>query len=89
METAGKLGKTKKEWDKFPDLYILFLGEEEQVKEFFDVAETSFPYKIISPQTFFPLITNYPPRIALLSNGKIIGDWNYENFSVEELKKKI
>jgi len=89
METARKLGKAKKEWNKFPSLYILFLGEEDQVKGFFEVAETIFSYKIISPQTFFPLIKNYPPRIVLLNNGNIIGDWGYENFNLGDLSKKL
>ena len=89
METAYKLGQAKKDWKNFPPLYILFLGEEEQVNNFFDAAAMTFPYKIISPQTFFPLIKNYPPRIVLLNNGNIIGDWGYENFSVDELKKRI
>ena len=89
METARKLGQAKKEWNRFPSLYILFLGEEEQVKEFFNQTEMTSPYKIISPQTFFPLIKNYPPRIVLLNNGNIIGDWGYESFSVDELRKKI
>ena len=89
METARKLGKAKKEWNKFPSLYILFLGEEDQVKGFFEVAETIFSYKIISPQTFFPLIKNYPPRIVLLNNGNIIGDWDYENFNLGDLSKKL
>ena len=89
METAHKLGEAKKQWMNFPPLYILFLGEEEQVTGFFEQAETIFPYKIISPQTFFPLIKNYPPRIVLLNNGNIIGDWGYESFSVDELRKKI
>jgi len=89
METANKLGKAKKEWNNFPPLYILFLGDEEQVQGFFEVAETISPYKIISAQTFFPLIKNYPPRIVLLNNGNIIGDWGYENFSVGELRKRL
>jgi len=89
METAYKLGQAKKDWKNFPPLYILFLGEEEQVNNFFDAAAITFPYKIIPPQTFFPLIKNYPPRIVLLNNGKIVGDWGYENFSVEDLKGKI
>lgn len=89
METAHKLGEAKKQWKNFLPLYILFLGEEKQVKGFFKVAETTFPYKIISPQTFFPLIKNYPPRIVLLNNGNIIGDWNYESFSLDGLRKKL
>jgi hypothetical protein len=89
METAHKLGEAKKQWKNFPPLYILFLGSEDQVKGFFEFAETNFPYKIIPPQTFFPLIKNYPPRIVLLNNGNIIGDWGYENFSLDNLKKII
>ncbi len=89
MQTAFKLGQAKNDWKNFPKIYILFLGEEEQVNNFFDAAAMTFPYKIIPPQTFFPMIKNYPPRIVLLNNGNIIGDWGYENFSLEELKKKL
>lgn len=89
METARKLGQAKKDWNQFPPLYILFLGEVEQVAGFFKQAETTFAYKIISPQTFFPLIKNYPPRIILLNNGNVAGDWDYENFSVNALRKKL
>ena len=89
METAHKLGQARKDWNNFPPLYILFLGEEEQVKGFFETAETTFLYKIISPQTFFPLIKDYPPRIVLLNNGNVAGDWDYESFSVADLKKII
>lgn len=89
METAYKLGQAKKDWKNFPPLYILFLGSEDQVNNFFDAAAITFPFKIIPPQTFFPLIKNYPPRVVLLNNGRIIGDWGYENFSLEDLKGKI
>lgn len=89
METAHKLGQAKKDWNQFPPLYILFLGQEDQVKEFFEGAATAFPHKIIPSQAFFPLIKNYPPRVVLMNNGIIIGDWGYENFSVGELKTKL
>jgi len=89
METARKLGQARKDWNNFPPLYILFLGEEEQVKGFYETAGTTFLYKIISPQTFFPLIKDYPPRIVLLNNGNVAGDWDYESFSVADLKKII
>ena len=89
METAFKLGQAKQDWKNFPPLYILFLGEEEQVNNFFDAAAMTFPYKIISAQTFFPLIKKYPPRIVLLNNGNIIGDWSYENFSIDGLREKL
>ena len=63
--------------------------EEIIIKGFFETAETTFLYKIISPQTFFPLIKDYPPRIVLLNNGNVAGDWDYESFSVADLKKII
>jgi hypothetical protein len=89
MQTAFKLGQAKNDWKNFPKLYILFLGEEEQINNFFDAAAMTFPYKIIPPQTFFPLLNNYPPRVVLLNNGNIVGDWSYENFSVDELRKRF
>ena len=89
METAHKLGQAKKDWDNFPPLYALFLGNEEQVNNFFDAAAATFPYKIISSQSFFPLIKSYPPRIVLLNNGQMVGDWDYDSFSLQELKKRL
>ncbi len=89
METAHKLGQAKKDWKNFPPIYVLFLGKDEQIKGFFEAAETTFPYKIISAQTFFPLINNHPPRVVLMNYGNVIGDWNYESFDLDKLNAKL
>ena len=88
QETAKQLGQLRRT-TKIPPVYILFFGEESQVKGFFDFAGTTFPYKIISPQEFFPMITAAPPRVCYLQNGKIIGDWNSSSDIVSELKKLL
>ncbi|MHC1738815.1 MAG: MauE/DoxX family redox-associated membrane protein [Ignavibacteriaceae bacterium] len=88
QETAKQLGQLKRV-TKIPPVYILFFGEERQIKGFFDFAGTTFPYKIISPQEFFPMITAAPPRVCYLQNGKIMGDWNSSVNIVGELKKLL
>lgn len=75
LETAMKIGELSKT-TKVPPLYILFFGEEDYVKTFFREAKAEFPYKILTPQDFFPMITSAPPRVCLLKNGKILADWN-------------
>jgi hypothetical protein len=88
MDTANKLGRIKDEIT-LPPVYFLFLGEEDQLNDFFDSAGAEFPYLIITPSQFFPLIENFPPRICYLIEGNIVGDWDYETFSEENLKKTL
>jgi hypothetical protein len=88
LNTAIQLGELRKKI-KSPPVYILFFGAEEQVEPFFDKAKAKFPYKMLDPQTFFPLLEKNPPRICLLAEGNIVKNWNSDNFNIEELKKEI
>lgn len=85
---------TSKEFAKLSErikipLYILFFGELKRVIEFFKYSGKEFPYKIILPQEFFPLIKNSPPRVCILINGNIIEDWGEKDFSVSKLEQII
>ena len=71
---------------KLPKVYYLFLGEENQVANFFKETHTSFPYKILDDLTFFSFIKNYPPRVILFKDGKAIGDWGDLDFNTRSLK---
>ena len=90
METALRIGELNKK-EKLPPVYYLFFGNQGQVDQFFDVAKYRFPYKIIEPQLFFPLLGDNPapPRVSVLKEGNIVGDFNFETFSTEKLKKAI
>jgi len=90
METAKQIGELSKE-QKIPPVYFLFFGSPGELDHFFDVAKYKFPYKIIEPQVFFPLLgdNSSPPRISVLKEGNIVGDFNFESFSKEKLKKAI
>ncbi len=88
MATANKLGLLRNNI-KLPPTYFLFLGDEDQLKNFFDHAEYKFPYKIIDPMEFFPLIKNEPPRVVLMVNGNIIADWDIKTFSMENVKTEL
>jgi hypothetical protein len=90
METARKIGELSKE-QKIPPVYFLFFGSPGELDHFFEVAQYRFPYKIIEPQVFFPLLGDNPspPRISVLKEGNIVADYNFESFSKEKLKKAI
>jgi hypothetical protein len=90
METARKIGELNKT-QKLPPVYFLFFGNQGQVDPFFEVAKYRFPYKIIEPQIFFPLLGDNPapPRVSVLKEGNMVGDFNFETFSTEKLKKAI
>jgi hypothetical protein len=90
METARKIGELSKE-QKIPPVYFLFFGSPGELDHFFEVAQYRFPYKIIEPQVFFPLLGDNPapPRVSVLKEGNMIADYNFESFSKEKLKKAI
>lgn len=79
LETLTKISALSK---TFPlkNFYILFLGEQEQVQPFFSKAGGTFPFRILSPEEFFPLLTQSPPRIVYLLNGNNLGNWEGPSF---------
>jgi hypothetical protein len=84
---AAKDFATFSRGNKLPPIYILFLGEQNQVKSFFDFAGKEFPYIILDAMEFFPFLTSSPPRIILLNNGNIIADSDKSINIIEKLKK--
>ena len=90
MESARVIGELSKE-QKIPAVYFLFFGSPGELDHFFEVAKCKFPYKIIEPQVFFPLLGDNPspPRITVLKEGNSVADFNFETFSKEKLKKAI
>lgn len=90
METAkqiGELGRRK----TLPGVYFLFWGTEDQVENFFKVAQCRYPYKIIEPEVFFPLLGKAPapPRIVYLHNGNVMADWDFNTFKIDALEQKL
>ncbi len=90
METAKKLGELAKK-RKLPTTVFLFWGTEDQVENFFKVAQCRFPYKIIDPSTFFQLLGSAPspPKVSFLCNGNMIAEFDNSSFSIEKLEEAI
>jgi hypothetical protein len=90
METAKQIGELNKE-KGLPPVYYLFWGNEGQLESFYAVAKYKFPHKIIEPQIFFPLLgdNTSPPRVSVLKEGNLVGDFNFETFNKEKLLKAI
>ena len=90
METARKIGELSKK-RQLPPTYFLFWGSEDQVENFFKVAQFRFPYKIIDPSTFFQLLGNAPspPKVSVLCNGNIVADFDNSSFSIEKLDEAL
>lgn len=82
MEASKALNELKKQNPGFPEVYVLAFGEEDQAENFFNEGGGKWPFTILPPQEFFPLLdrANAPPRIAVLYNGNIIEDFvNFEH----------
>jgi hypothetical protein len=90
METARKIGELSKK-RKLPPVYFLFWGSEDQVENFFKVAQCRFPYKIIDPSTFFQLLGSAPspPKVSFLCNGNTIAEFDNSSFSIEKLEEAL
>lgn len=96
MDAAKKITDLAKT-EKTPPIYILFWSEnnskgeklEKEIAEFFKYAGNSYPYIAIETAPFFRLLGNAPspPRITVLSEGNIIGDFSSDNLTNEALTK--
>ena len=87
MAVSKELSSVKNKFP-LPQVLVLFLGSEDQVAGFYGDG-FKFPYQIIEPVRFFPLLKKAPPRISYLVNGNIIGNWVEEDFSEKNLLDKI
>ncbi|HVD98254.1 MAG TPA: MauE/DoxX family redox-associated membrane protein [Cytophagaceae bacterium] len=90
METARKIGELSRK-RTIPPTFFLFWGTEDQVENFFKVAQCRFPYKIIEPVTFFQLLGTAPspPKVSVLCNGNLIADFDNNTFSSEKLEEVL
>lgn len=90
METAKKIGELSKK-RQLPPTFFLFWGTEDQVENFFKVAQYRFPYKIIEPSTFFQLLGSAPapPKVSVLCNGNLIADFDNSSFSLDKLEEAL
>ncbi|HWZ23544.1 MAG TPA: DoxX family protein [Cytophagaceae bacterium] len=90
METARKIGELSKK-RKLPPVHFLFWGSEDQVENFFKVAQCRFPYKIIEPSIFFQLLGSAPspPKVTFLCNGNTIVEFDNSSFTIEKLEEAL
>ncbi|MCS6824247.1 MAG: hypothetical protein NZ529_08120 [Cytophagaceae bacterium] len=91
METCKKICTLSKT-TQLPPIYLLCYGEESMTENFFNTAGCRFPYRIIDPGTFFPMLgkANAPPRVTVLKNGNITADfYNYETLDVAAFEKAL
>jgi hypothetical protein len=90
MNTAKQLVEWNKE-NKLPPVYILFWGEESQKDAFFKFAGGSFPYAFVDAGKFFRLLDKAPspPRVVVLNEGNIVGDFTSDTFKKDALLNAI
>ncbi|MDZ4758464.1 MAG: DoxX family protein [Bacteroidota bacterium] len=82
-----------------PPIYILFWSEldakgedlNKEVAAFFKFSGSSHPYTMIGAAEFFPKLGKHssPPRIAVLNEGNMMGDFGEENFSEAAFLKAV
>lgn len=86
------LQSLKKKHADFPGVYILALGEEDAIESFFIDGGGKFPYSIIPPYEFFPLLekANSPPRIVVMDNGNILDEFiNFEKLDTNAVMRAV
>jgi hypothetical protein len=90
MNTAKELVEWNKA-NKIPPVYILFWGEESQKDAFFKFAGGTFPYAFVDAGKFFRLLDKAPspPRVVLLNEGNIVGDFTSDTFKKDALLNAI
>jgi hypothetical protein len=92
QESSKILQGLKKKHVDFPGVYILAFGEESQVDNFFSAGGGKFPYTLIPPEEFFPLLdqASFPPRIVVMDNGNFLGEFiNFEHLDTNAVMNII
>ena len=92
QETNKILQELNKKHGDFPDVYILALGAESEVDNFFSAGGGKFPYNLIPPEEFFPLLdqANSPPRVVVMDNGNFLGEFiNFDKIDTTLVMKTI
>jgi len=90
MKAATKIANLRKSGLSLPPMYILFLeGNEDKIPNFFNVTGLNEPYMVIGAIDFFQFLKNSPPRVVLLNNGAIAGDWESEDFDESNFKATV
>lgn len=98
METAKGICEASK-MAKLPPVRILFWSEmdakgealDKEIAAFFKFTGCSHPYTVVNVGTFFRMLGKAPspPRVAVLNEGNIVGDFSSLNFSKEALIKAV
>lgn len=98
MNTAKEIFEVAKT-QKLPPIKILFWSEidakgealDKEIAAFFKFAGGSAPYTMVDVSTFFRMLGKAPspPRVAVLNEGNIVGDFSSLNFSKDALVKSV
>ena len=90
MRAATKIANLRKNGLNLPPMYILFLeGNDDKIPNFFTVTGLNEPYMVVGALDFFQFLKNSPPRVVLLNNGAIAGDWESEDFDEANFKAAV
>lgn len=92
QESSVLLHQLQKKHAALPPVYVLAFGEESQVSGFFAAAGGRWPYTIVPPQEFFPLLgaADYPPRIVVMDQGNFLGDFmNFEHLDTAAVMRAV
>ena len=77
QEAATELGELQRQYQNFPELYVLFYQEGTTTVEGFEsMTQSSSPHAFIDVNTFFDLIGDSPPRIYYLNDGAVSEIWD-------------
>lgn len=93
--TARELNELKKKNKDFPEVRILFMDEEaEKIPDFFKIAGTKYPFKILDVLSFWTKLGNgkETPGVVYLWNGNVIKYYdgiNEKAFNKKEMEKLV
>lgn len=90
MNTAKEICELNKT-TKLPPVHIIFWGDEAQKDGFFKFSGCAYPYIFVEATKFFRLLDKAPspPRIVVLNDGNIVGDFSSETFNKASLLDAI
>ena len=88
IEVALKISAAKSRVE-LPPTYYLLMGDSSEVKEFYDLTNSSAPYVLMNAVEFIKKYRSGWPRVYLLENGIIRYDNDYQSFNGEDFEKTV
>jgi len=87
VRSSKKIAVSQKRYPYFPEVYVLFQGDQDGAEYFIEVAGVDFSYSVLSLENYTKLTGLTFPRFQLIYQGNIDRKWDGKTFDYSVMNK--